>query len=467
MMQTPTTPPAPSLAGLVRQRDAAALAKALLNVHLTPGQARIARRFAFLERRRVVISAHTRYGKSFAAAVGVVLLILLNPRPLKIRIIAPTDEQTKIIRGYVVELLLAMPSRVRDEVLAIDASGAERLRKETSRRRITFRDGKDLRVISAQGEGNRLMGWGGEVIIVDESCLLDEGVMRAKVMRMLADHPRGGWLFELSNPWHSGNHFFRHWNDAAYEQIHIEHEQGVAEGRVSRAYVEEQRRELTPQEFQILWESRFPDAADSQLIPWPHIRAAHIDPDAGVPEGGRVRYALDVAEGGGDWNVLTRSRHLDDGRRVVDWQKAWSYDDTEKTVERAAGLMEPGAEVVVDAGGVGKGVADGLRRLLFNVIAYKGSEAPRDANRFLNAKAELKWQARLLLEQRMILIVGKTPELDNDLSRFRWELRQNQGKARILVMHEGSKSPDHGDSFTYAVAGRPPKPKPQAFDVAR
>src|SRR5688500_17768562 len=121
------------LQGLVRARDVRTLCRVLFGVTLTKRQAVSVRRVAFLEQRRLIISAHTRYGKTRAVALGICLLILLDDRPLKIRLVGPTALQADILRRYIAEHIIACP--LLQELLDTGAEGADLLKKEVSKRR--------------------------------------------------------------------------------------------------------------------------------------------------------------------------------------------------------------------------------------------------------------------------------------------------------------------------------------------
>lgn len=441
-----------------------------------PTQEDILRSVAFGDHPRVVISTYTRYGKTFWMARGAAMRILFDPRPLDFRLLGPTEDQTEILRGYVVDSILRCP--LLREHLQFTATDADRLKVETSRRKLTFKDGKVLWVQTAGGDAFRLMGHGGDVLIVIESALITDDAW-GKVMRMLGNDGAGGWLIEEGNPWSRGNHFERHWNDPAYHRIHASWRTGLREGRHTQAWFDEQRRELSPVEWQVLYESQFPDQAESQLIAWQHIQHAATAPrfwNGAHPDTVRVAYVIDVAEGGGDETVLSRFRVEGTGARAryqCDWQKARTYADTEQTADWAHAEMEPASVVFVDAIGVGKGVADKLRRRGHGVREVKVSrkahltqrqqEAPDgrpEAKRFLNQKAEIFWTARQAFEDDRMRIPNE-PRLHAQLSLYRFEV------GPIRVTEECNKSPDRGDSLCYVFANPIERPKPQGLGVAR
>jgi hypothetical protein len=438
----------------VRRRDVRALARAFFGVTLTRGQAQIVRAVAFGEHRRVIINAHTRYGKTWSVALGICLRILLDRAPLKIRLIGPTRDQAGLLRDYIADFIQACPPL--QALLDLQATGAQRLRKEVSKKRYTFRDGKDLRVLTAEGKASRIMGFGGDIVVVDESCLLHPDAW-AKISRMLGDSPTSV-LIEMSNPWDRENHYYRHWESPRFHRIHVGWEQGVREGRVTRDFVDEQRGELSPMEFTILMESDFPETSRDQLIgrAWVQRAIAGEPFHVGNMHGARVRYGLDVAEGGTDSNVLTQLRMATrDGCAFIEVEhvEGWPEADTAATADRAADLMAPGSTVVVDTIGVGKGVADQLRRRGFKVHEFKASNRADEDKRFQNLGAEGYWWLRKAFEEDRIRLPREARKLTQELGRPKWTTKP--GRIAVDKTGGGGKSPDYADSLMMAVRGTP------------
>jgi len=257
----------------IETKDVKFLCKYLFDVDLTPYQELIVREIAFKEHKRITICAFTRYGKTFCVALGVLLYILFNTNK-KIGLIAPTNKQTAILRNYIAEFLIK--SELLTALLDLDLSGVERLKKEVSKTRITFKNNITLQVLSAEGTGNRMMGFGFDVVVVDESCLIAHEVYRQKISRMLGDSV-DSMLVEIGNPWHKDNQMWEHWiipDDEIHKKIKVDYKIGFEEERISRQFLEEQRADLTPIEFRILYEAEFPDETEDALLKWKWIKDA-------------------------------------------------------------------------------------------------------------------------------------------------------------------------------------------------
>lgn len=423
----------------------------MTGVKPTPGQAEIASVYAFLEHRRAAISAHTRFGKTFSAGHGLGIVTTLDPRPLKIGVIGPREKQAALIREEYVDALLANPL-AKQNLRMTGRNVADRMKRELSQKQIDFVDGKRFSVFSAADDAERIMGFGADIVVAEECDLIPEEAW-PKILRMLGDDPDGGTLIMQGNPWRKGGRFYKALRNPKYKVIQIGWERGVREGRITEAFVQEMRAEMPPALFRVFYDSQFPDASTGQLIPWEHIeRAADTRPPRFIGSPGE-RFGLDVAEGGADFSVLSKLRFTGRGREQVgvsDWQQQWAEADTMATAARAAAFMPPGATVVVDVVGVGKGVADRLRQLGFAILEYRGGDAAEEKERFRNRVSEGYWTLRVALEEDRLRIPDE-PMLKAQLGQPTWSA--DSGRIGVDKAPEGAKSPDRADSIMMAWHG--------------
>lgn len=444
-------------------KDVYSLCQYYFETHLTPGEEEIVRSVAFDENPRVVITCMTRYGKSWAVSMGVLLWILQN-KDKKIALIAPTNEKTAIIRNYISGFI--SQSVIFSKLIDIEKTGIERIKKEVSRKRMTWKNGIEMRTLSAEGQGEQLMGFGAHKVIVDEECDIDYEVYRSKITRMLGEGDDACYV-GIGNPWHRDNQFWAHWTDPTWKKIHIGWEQALKEGRISQAFVDEQRSVLTPMEFKVLYEAEFPESAADALIEWQWIDAATKKTiQIEKPE---IIAGIDVAEQGMDLTVITIGhRNKDLGMYNVTAIESWSKTDLMPTVAKIIPILQQHnvQRVNVDATGVGSGVYSRLEelkregRIACQVNAFKGGLSPEKeetAQRFLNMKAESYWHTRSIFEAGKISI-PKHRELISQLSKMKWEKTSSE-KTRIRDpgTKEGDtaeeKSPDFSDSLNIMLWG--------------
>jgi len=440
---------------LIKKKKVKEIVKWLFDIDLTEKQQEIVRVIAFQEYKRVVISAYTRYGKSLSVSLGILLYILFN-KDKKVRLIAPKYEQATIIRNYIAENI--MKSKIMSNLIDLDVYGVERLKKEVSKSRITFKNNCELKILSAEGTAERLMGWGGDLIVVDEISLIDPETYRTKITRMLGDNP-DSILVSIGNPWSKDNQMWEQWINPNFHKIHIPYQVGLKEGRIRKDFVEEQRMILTPIEFKILYDAEFPDESEDALLKYEWIENA-VNRDLKIA--GKIKHGVDVAELGNDLTVWIRG--ITDGAKYKVLEvNHWGKLDTMQTVGRLISKLEKNELINVDATGVGSGVASRLEEMGYNVVGVKVGKAPDIKNegrdRFVNLKAEYYWHMREIFENGLIDI-PKDRNLISQLAKMRYELTSG-GKIKIIKPED--KSPDFADALMLFCA--PTEKKKSGFEI--
>lgn len=398
---------------------------------------------------RILISAHTRYGKSQWVGIAVALRILFSTRR-KIFLVAPTNDKTKILRDYLVNAI--MDCQILRGMLD-GASGDASLKKEVSKSRMTFTNGCMVQTLSAEGDGQRLMGWGlgdeGGDLIVDELAEIKRDVVDTKIIRMLADNPAESNFIGLFNPWQKDSAAYSMWISGDYKIIHINWEQGIKENRITQRWVNSQRKLLTPNHFQVLWDSIFPDEEDSALMTFKDLMAAKAEYTIGK-KNHEVLIGVDVAEEGIDKSVITVVGHdlEDDIYKIVEI-KDFSKQDTMTTTGYIVQYIEKyhPTRVNIDATGLGRGVYDRLIEQGYDVIDVKVGRAPTENKHiYLNQKAQMYENLRRLFEDQRIKNLNHTI-LFTELNVIKKEIQSN-GKTKII---DPSKSPDFADSLAMCI----------------
>lgn len=206
---------------------------------------------------------------------------------------------------------------------------------------------------------------------------------------------------------------------------------------------------------------RFPKASEHSLVSrdWLDAAAAREAKPTGDPV-----VAVDPARLGGDSTILAVRRGS-----VVESLIEVPGGDTMQTTGRvirhvrdvgvrprkaAVPFREPSRDargkVIVDATGLGSGIADRLREQGFNVHEFVGARSPRDGNRFANLRAEAYWHLRDDLEAGR-LTVPDDEGLFEELLAHRWEVNSS-GKILIerkeLIRGRLGRSPDRADALS-------------------
>ena len=184
-----------------------------------------------------------------------------------------------------------------------------------------------------------------------------------------------------------------------------------------------------------------------------------------TPEGGLVVWGLDPARFGDDESVLCRRRgdRIESLTGVRRWDtmqvSGWVAAQWEMCPER-----DRPSRILVDAIGLGAGVADRLKELGLPVIGVNVSESPSLKERYANFRAELWGRFAGWLEERR----GGLPD-DQDLLAQASSLKffyDSAGRIRLEKKEDlkkrGLPSPDRADAvvltFYGPTPGRGPEP---------
>jgi len=414
-------------------------------------QVKIIRTIIYGRAARTLCWATTRAGKSLAVALGIIILATYFPGR-KIRIIAPTKDHTSIIMNYITQHIPDHPLIIsRLELPQGSERNVERLRKQLSKSRITFKDNTEIMIVTASIalQGRSLIGQGGTDIIGDELEQIPSEIVKTKVLRMLGDSPDANAFF-ISNPSAKG-FMYEARSDSNWDQIKIGWEIPVKEGRLTKEFVDQQRIALGPIGFKIWYDSEYPDDYEDTLILWKWIEYARDRKPFDMPKNAKVVWGLDVAELGKDLTVLTRML-VANGKYNMTHIFQWGKKETMETVGLVQHCMDKVAKesdkehdkseiVYIDATGVGAGVWSRLKERGYKAIRVMvggAAEKASDSEMFLNKKAQYYWNLRKLFEENRISITDHR-EMIIQLSGFRYEYTSSK---KIVMIDPGAKTLD-------------------------
>jgi len=404
--------------------------------------------------------ASTRAGKSEITSIAAILLALLYDGE-QIQVISPTWNQSQIvfkkIRNHCFD---------SEEVhLQID------MRNEFSNQEINFKNGSKIHCLSVGGarKGAQVLGFGGTVIIIDESEEVEDDIYKTKILRMLASAERQAILIELGTP-HKANHFKESFQSGAFKIYQVPYTKAVEEGIMNEKEVQYIRAELTEIEFKVWYCAEFPDEDEDSLFTLEELQAAREN-DKQVT--GRRVLGVDVARFGSDKTVFTYVE-IDDGHNV-EIKDIW-FTEKKDTMQTVGKIKELHAlidfdKINIDVIGLGSGVYDRLYEDEFPVFAAHFGQSPskeytqtdfigrrkdygkkQRAFNYQNKKAEQFFRLKKMFETNKISITTDKKDCINklfsDLSKMKWELTSN---AKIKISDWERLSPDFADSLVYAV----------------
>lgn len=415
----------------------------------TPGQCEIVKSVLYGRNTKTLIPAYTRYGKSHWLGVGAALKLLFY-KNRKLIVIGPTNDKTKIIRDYIVKAIMDCP--LLRSILDIDVDKDSKLKKEVSKRRMTFKNGCMIQTLSAEGDGQRLMGWGlgseGGDLIVDELAEIKRDTVYTKILRMMDDNPEKSTFTGLYNSWSKDSAAYEMEVSGDYNVIHIDWKQGVREGRTTEEYILNKKKILTKAQFQVLYEAIFPDTTDDALIPYEDLIKSKEE--FKQEENHEFLLGCDIAAFGIDLTVLTVVRHnLESNNYVVEEIQEYKKQDTMTTTGKIIQLINKynPSRVNVDGTGLGQGVYDRLIELGHNVSDIKvGRASLSNPKLYLNQKSEMFDTLRKKFENNMVFNLTHS-KLFQELSIMSTQIGSN-GKMKII---DPEKSPDYADSLALCL----------------
>lgn len=366
---------------------------------MTPGQADIFNIIFLKKYPRNQIISSTQYGKSEVVSMGVLL------RSITFRenwlILAGDTKKTDIIMGKVITHLFDNPA-LEQQINLDGITSLERLKHERSQERLTWRNGGEIRILTADARNRKrvketLTGQGARNIIQDEAALIMDD-LQAMAMRMLGGFA-DSFLLKIGNPFYR-NHFYRTWHSSRYHKVFIDYNQAIREGRYTQDFIDEMKDEPF---FKELYECSFPsedelmDGGYQRLISDELLHNAMVEPEYAPKPEGAYRLGCDFAGGGND-----RSAYVVRTDNLM-WLE--STNRSPNTMEQVGYVHQYkdkyGVEdqyIATDAGGLGKGVGDRLHEIEIYSNNVQFGQSAVDKTKYKNARAEMYYELMLWLK---------------------------------------------------------------------
>ena len=452
----------------IKDKNVKLLCLLYFNERITPLQAKVIRAIAFSEYPRISVCAMTRWGKTFCVSRGIGLYILMNINK-KIMFVGPQREQATILRDYMTDLVLKCEDLLK--YADLDIIGIQRLKKEASKNRLTFKHGCEYKIFSAHGTATGLMGFGvgggGGIVVKDEACLIDDAA-NTKITRMLGDNPEKTIFVELLNPWERDNKAFEHWNDLEWKRFHIGWKDALKEGRTTKEFIDRQRKELTPLEFTVLYDSKFPVEAEDSIFNLAKIKLAISngrDLEKELKKATKeelkefiIIISCDPADKGLDETVIFWGIKRKGFSQVVGYYSEPKSEHTQ-IEDRIKGLIKNFIKhkvkgiINLDRIGLGTGLFSTIKRYVrdndyenIKVVGCHFGETAINDERFKNLKAENYFRLREIFIEKSIKI-PEIRKLTNQLLAMKWDRTSTE---KIIIV-DPKKSPDWPDALVYFI----------------
>lgn len=390
----------------------------------------------------------TQYGKSLIVAVALIIKTIVSGDTVPV--VAPSEKKAGIIMKYVIDHIFDDDFFISQ--LQLDSTEKlDRLRRERSKNSISWLNGGGIHTLTMDAANGKkaleaAMGHGGRLVVVDESCLLNDSLY-ATMKRMLGGHQYNKQLLiELGNPFYR-NHFYRTWNSSRYQKIFVPWQRAVAEGRLSQEFVDEMSEEAL---FDILYACEFPPEGSidengyRQLITSSIYEKSLSDTQI-FYDPAELRLGVDIG-GGSDESVF--AIRSDDQAWL---ESKFRSDDTMANVSEVLRIMNeykiPDQNVYIDDIGIGRGVSDRLKEKGLHINGVSVGERARDDydNKFYNMKAQNYWHFADWLKAGGQLLGGNGAEWEQ-LLNIRYKITSEkviQIEPKQDMKKRLGRSPDH------------------------
>ena len=344
------------------------------------------------------------------------------------------------------------------------------------------------KIFSANNDGNSMLGFGvgssGGIIVKDEATRL-KNEAQVIIGRMKGDNPKLTQEIELFNPWDRENKTFEHWNSPNWDKIHIEYNQAIQEGRTTEEFIETQRSELMPLEFEVLYESVFPEQPEDAVFSLSQVQSGidlklnledeynqlnkkvkepfkYSEKEFNKIKGENEKFqkivSCDVADKGLDETVTYWGFQKENYFEIINYYnepKSENMQIARKLVNIAKdfGIDKKATKVKVDSVGIGVGVVSRLKEikeeenLNLEIIECHSGEQAIDKDRFLNKKAENYFRINKLLQEGQ-LDIKDFGKLKNQLINIKWKTNSSD---KIKIEDPEEKSPDWASGLVFFI----------------
>jgi predicted phage terminase large subunit-like protein len=214
------------------------------------------------KRKWVWLSAPTRYGKSEVLALACIYLAVFEN--LKIPIVGGSEDKAKKIMEYITKHIGDHPELYAGLINLQGLASVEKLKISVSKETLRWSNGGWIYVTSIDSrsiskEGEKVVGEGGDVVILEEAGLIRDKDQFSKIVRM----PEGEWRKLVM----SGNCVEKSVFEAAYKnplyyKIRVTLEQAIAEGRYTQDELNEKQSQTTTRDWKRYYLVEFPQAGE-------------------------------------------------------------------------------------------------------------------------------------------------------------------------------------------------------------
>lgn len=394
---------------------------------------------------RIAIRSGHGVGKTTFLA-WIVLWFMLTRIPSQIPVTANSQDQLRdVVWTALAQWARELPGQLREEL----DIGAERISLKNAPDQ-----GFAVARTASKDRPEALQGFHAEnmMFVLEEASGIPEEVI---VVAQGALSTPGAKVVMVGNPTRGAGYFFdafhslrERWCCMHVSSEDVSRARGHIEDIIAR-YGKESN------QYRVRVLGEFPIEDDDVVIPL-HLCEAATERQVEPLDSYRIVWGLDVARFGDDRCALAKRQ----GNALLECIKPWQNKDIMQT----AGIVmdewnktwpeDKPKEILVDAIGLGAGVADRLRELGLPAHAINVAERPSSRDRYERMRDELWFRAREWLEARDC-VMPDDAALIAELTDVRYTFRST-GKIKVESKDEmkerALKSPDLADAFVLTFA---------------
>ncbi len=229
---------------------------------LTDGEADILAAILKKSIKYLWISGPTRYGKTETLALGLIILAVFYK--LKIPIIAGSKEKAEKIMEYILEHLGDHPELYKGLINLRGIKDIEKLKVSASKDMLRWATGGWIYITSidyraTSREGEKAVGEGGDVVVLEEAGLIKHKEQFSKIVRMT----EGEWgKLIMSGNCIEKSVFEGAYNNPLYYKVRIPLDQAIKEGRFTEKELEDKKTQTTSKDWKRFYKVEFPKAGE-------------------------------------------------------------------------------------------------------------------------------------------------------------------------------------------------------------
>ncbi|MBO8181680.1 MAG: hypothetical protein H0Z28_02670 [Archaeoglobus sp.] len=365
----------------------------------------------------------TRGGKTELVSVLGLLLALLRPAT-QIVIIAPIYRQA--IEG-IFERIDGYLWRNKKLWRAV-----RRIQRHNGR--IELKNGSKILCLSATNpEG--LLGYGADVVIVDEAGSTPRDVIKQRILRMLMTKKEGkNLLFTIGTPHIKDSYLWDAWNSGDFEKYRITWRDAVKEGIMSKDEVDFVRKQLSEDEFDIWYNCQWRDISEDDFFDMARVREKMVVEKKSYDNKSlnyfdEIVLGCDIARHGSSKTAVVVLGRLEGSYYMIDYRTvskkglSWQLGWLENLVKKFKA-----SKVVIDETGLGSGVHDVLKERLedkgISVVGFNFGKRKERFNLYDNLKYQIEEGGLFLLRDE---------RLRQQFNAFKVKYRADGGKDVIKL----------------------------------